>query len=215
MKSSRGLTRNPLRVYVEYDLINEDGRVVKRGRQLSHSFLIYWIKFIYLMINSCYEYNPPYITAVDTGGTSRTIPAAGSSYFWRVAPAFRAFVGDTYRGLVVGSGSTPNSSGTYKLESLIPHGTSAGQLQYGDSSTTDIQEISTGVFETSYYRPFLNASGGDVVVRECGVYVHMYDKDGVPRYFCALRDLLNPPNGVVVPNNSTLVVRYRFRITIS
>ena len=215
MKSSRGLTRNPLRVYVEYDLVDMDGRVVRRGRQLSHSFLLQWIKYFSRFLYTTVNTNPPTTSVIDVTGTSRTIPHTGSASFYYHVPGFWATVGQSDRGIVVGSGSTPNTADTYKLDSLISHGTAAGQLQYGDESVTDVTEVSPGVFEAVLSRPFTNVGGVDVVVRECGIYASIYDTFPSARYFCVLRDLLNPPDGVTVPDSYGIIIRYRFRMTIS
>jgi len=215
MKSSRGLTRNPLRVYVEYDLVDRDGRVVRRGRQLSHSFLVPWIKYLSRFLYTTSGTNPPTTSVIDVTGTSRTIPCTASYPFYYHVPGFWATIGQSDRGIVVGSGSTPNSSSTYKLDSQISHGTSAGQLQYGDESVTDVTEVSPGVFEAVLSRPFTNVGGVDVVVRECGIYALMHDTGANMRFVCVLRDLLNPPDGVTVPDSYGIIIKYRFRITIS
>jgi len=206
----------PLDAILEYEVIdNKTGRVINKGRQRVRSWLRLWIGLMYILANTNDTLTPPTTSVVDTGGTTRSIPYLGTDFLYRLVPGFRALTGDTARGLVVGSGSSPNTVDTYKLESQIGHGTNPGQLQYGATSTSGIIQVSPEVLEVQYYRPFINSSGGDVVVKECGIYAPMLDTDRNVRFFCALRDLINPPNGVVVPTEGALVIRYRFRITIS
>jgi len=207
----------PLDAILEYEVVdNKTGRVISKGRQRVRSWLKFWMQWMYILANVNDSTDPPTISAVDTGGTSRTIPYyAMQNYFRRIVPGLKAIAGDSGRGLVVGSGSSPNTVDTYKLESLIPHGTSTGQLQYGETSVSGPTQVSPEVLEVQYYRSFTNGSGGDVVIRECGIYASMFDYAGSVRYFCAARDLINPPSGVTVPDGSTLIIRYRFRITLS
>ena len=113
---------------------------------------------------------------------------------------------DTY-GILVGSSNQAFSVDDYNLISKIPHGTGAGQLNYGDIPSVDVY---TDYLE--FARVFDNYSGGDVTVYEIGVAVRttqLYDGTNETNYVLLARDVIS---ATTVPNNGRLSVTYTFKI---
>jgi hypothetical protein len=181
-----------IEAYIEWELLDPKGRVVKRGRQPVKSFVKAWIMALY----SNFAYAS--VTVTDTGGTSRT----ETLYPVRVnAPA-----GNTAYGIVVGTSDTPVTRDDYKLGSQITHGSGSGQLMYSAMSIDAPVAYGTGyLFRTM--RVFTNNSGADITVKEIGLYIY----NGV-YYFCIIRDVLTTP--VTIPNGYSWTVRYNFYFVV-
>jgi hypothetical protein len=121
---------------------------------------------------------------------------------------------DDGQGVVVGAGSESVSPTDYSLASKISHGTGSGQLDY------ESQVLRSSYSDTFSYvevaRSFVNRSGADVVVREVGLIARNYWKDySAVRNdvkFLIARDVL--PNPIVIPNLSSLTVRYRISLSL-
>jgi hypothetical protein len=180
--------------YIEWELIDPKGRIVKRGKQPIKSWVKQWIQVLYA------EFSNANTTFLDTSGISRTINAA---YFRADAGA-----GVTTHGIVVGSSDTPVTRDDYKLGSQIAHGSGTGQLMYGAMSIDPPVAYSTG-YLTRLMRVFTNNSGGDVTVKEVGVVI-LYS--GNLYYFLIIRDVLSTP--VTIPNGYSWTVRYNFYFVV-
>jgi len=128
--------------------------------------------------------------------------------------AFNASAGDDSYGIVVGTGTTVVTSEDFKLASKIRHGTSTGQLIYGEQSLAYSYGDTVSYVEIS--RVFTNNSGGIVTVRETGLIGRNYwkDENAVRNdvLFLVARDVLSPP--VSVPNLHLLTVRYRLTLEV-
>lgn len=114
-------------------------------------------------------------------------------------------------GPVLGSGTNAVDISDYKLQTLIAHGTSSGQLQY---SATVFGPPFTDT-TTSYIvvtRVFTNASGGNVSVNEIGLYAQYYDALVGLTSFCIVRDKL--PATITIPNGSNLTLNYTIKVII-
>jgi hypothetical protein len=94
---------------------------------------------------------------------------------------------DTY-GIVVGTGSNPESLESYALGAKIVSGNLAGQLSYSATDPPAISTIGTTKM-VAWVRYFNNNSGGAIVVNEAGVYTRgTYDNSSATFLMC--RDLL-------------------------
>ncbi|OYT26597.1 MAG: hypothetical protein B6U97_03500 [Candidatus Altiarchaeales archaeon ex4484_96] len=115
---------------------------------------------------------------------------------------------DTY-GIVVGSGSTAVSPNDYALESQIPHGTSAGQLDY-EACEAEPVSISGNRSEFKLRRQFIEKSGNAITVREIGIYVRQFirwNNSTKAKYpMMVARDVLSSP--ITVPAYGSLLVEY-------
>jgi hypothetical protein len=197
-------------IKIKYEVLLKDpnGKIVKRRKGVSKSLLanfMRWFRGVHTITDS---YSSSY-AMTDITGTSRTVPYATTGYQKNFG-AFGSPDNDPNRGIVVGSSDTPVNPNDYKLASQIPHGTGAGQLDYGAGTITDIS-ISDNVISFNHSRTFTNLSGATITVKEIGGYFVMVDNGNVFRSFCYLRDVLTTP--IDVPNNYTLTVIYTFQVT--
>ena len=112
------------------------------------------------------------INLKDTGGTVRY----GYNIGWQrtgslestTAYGFFRSSGSTVSGVQVGTGGTAVSFGDYVLESLIAHGTGAGQLSYGITETPSRVWVDP-TMTIQQARVITNTSGGSITVKEVGL----------------------------------------------
>jgi hypothetical protein len=179
--------------YIEWELRDPKGRIVKRGKQPIKSWVKAWIYYLYA------SFATTTINSLDITGTSRTI---SNNYSLNM----NGSPGETARGIVVGTSDTPVTKDDYKLGSQIAHGNGTGQLMYGAVSWDTPTAYGTGYLIRGI-RVFTNNSGGDVTVKEIGCYAC----NGA-YYFCIIRDVLTTP--VTIPNGYSWTVRYNFYFVV-
>jgi hypothetical protein len=201
-----------MRIYVELELKDKDGRILHRRRFRSHSYLKQFIAMLRgIMYQNFSTANAGNTSVVDTSGTARSYPNT-VQYIHKAGIPLNCDAASSEYGLVVGSGTNSNTVGTYTLQTLISHGSGAGQLSYGSHTFEDL--ITDG--STVYFRiirTFTNNSGASITVNEIGLYAKAYDSGGTARIFCIARDVLS--TGVTVGNGQTLTVRYKLSLTVS
>jgi hypothetical protein len=179
--------------YIEWELRDPKGRIVKRGKQPMKSWVKQWIQCLYVY----FGYTST--TIIDINGTSRTMSSANVF-------TLSSGAGTTTYGIVVGSSDTPVTRDDYKLASQILHGSGTGQLMYGAMSFDAPTAYGTGYLFRAM-RVFTNNSGADVTVKEIGLYVNFGGY-----YFCIARDVLTTP--VTIPNGYSWTVRYNFYFVV-
>ncbi len=115
--------------------------------------------------------------------------------------------GNTNYGIVAGTGINTVTMTDYALQTLIAHGTGAGQLSYGAVSFGNpTTSGKTRYFE--FQRALTNSSGGSITVNEIGVYIYPTSQ---AYYYMYLRDVLG--SGVQVDNGKVLTIKYRVTVT--
>lgn len=114
---------------------------------------------------------------------------------------------DDTQGIIVGSGSGAEALDDYALTTQIATGRAGGELQYY-SVETDVNfqyyawDSVARKFRVTFWRYFLNDSGGDVTVTEVGLVYGEFRS----RSIMLIRDLL--ASSVTVPHLNLLLVRY-------
>jgi len=205
-----------LKTFVEVEVRDKSGKLIYKRRYRAKSWLTQFIKVLkgHFATRHNTTIGNGNTTAVDITGASRTIPDHCNvrySYFTNISTLGDA--GDTSQGIVVGSGTTPNSLSTYALAQLIAHGTGAGQLSYGAMNVEEVTNPSENLLLFRLIRTFTNQSGADITVYEIGLHAKFTDSTGSPRTFLLARDVL--PSPVTVANGRTLTVRYIVSLTVS
>jgi len=193
---------------------DKDGKLVKRVEGESHSLLANFIKILRgLLSANAGVYTVP---VVDVTGATRSFYCTHWSSYKDYFYPMRADGGDdsTHRGIVVGTGTTPPSPDDYALESMIPHGTSAGTLDYEETVYEDVV-TSGNITSFNVVRMFINRTETPITVSEIGLIVWNYVWDNYTieadyRYLIA-RDVLSPP--VEVPGYGSIAVTYTFYVT--
>lgn len=194
-------------------IIERDGVIIYRGQ--SRSFVKnFGIILAGMLKNSGLGDTTKYVAVVNTSGNIANAPIEdiiGSSYTYYSPMAFSSGDNDDSYGIVVGSGSTPVSPDDYALASKIPHGTGAGQIDYNTHTVTSSYSDTSSYIEIS--RSFTNRSGSDIIVREVGLIARSYHTyRNVDIRVLVARDVLTNP--IVVPNLSSLTVRYRITLSL-
>jgi hypothetical protein len=200
-------------------IVELDGKEVYRGE--SRSFVQNLGKLLLAMFQSSGSGSYGNITSAtitNTSGNSATIygEAYGGSPTAGFAPmAVNSTAGTDSYGIVVGSGSTPQTYSDYALANQIKNGTGAGQLSYGVHTTTSSYGSTSSYITIS--RTFTNQSGSAIVVREVGIIARnvIYAANGISAdvKFLIARDVLANP--VTVNNLGTLTVTYTFTLSTS
>jgi len=210
MKKRRYATE---KLYYEVEVRDKDGKLLHRERRRANSYLKQYIALLKGLYFHKYNVNSiGNVTVTDTGGVSRAYPSSGSSL--NVSGiALKADAAEGDYGLMVGASDGANIVTTYSLGTPIAHGVGAGQLQYGASVVEDPSNPSGMDWIIRIIRTYTNGSGGSVTVKEIALYTKTVDSGVVARVFAIARDVLGTP--AVVPNGSTLTVRYIPKITVA
>ena len=120
-------------------------------------------------------------------------------------------IGETSRGILVGAGTNAPTINDYTIQTLIPHGTGPGQLQYS-AVTFGAPSSDATTSQFTVTRNFANGSGAQVTVYELTLVVQSYADSYIQYYHMVIRDVI--PGGIAVPNGQTLTVNYRIQVTI-
>jgi len=163
----------------------------------SRSFVIQ-----YLAIFISHRFYPDTPSVVDLNGATYDLKA-GAHQMYMIGD-----VGDGWKGILVGTGTTPVTNTDYRLEAKIDEGTGVGQLQHGAMSYSDPVEVA-GNIDHKMSRTFSNASGADITFNEVGIYARCTDVGGVHRHMMVARDLLT----YTIPAGGSVSVEYIWRTT--
>jgi len=186
-----------LEVYYQVCVREQSGLLVLETElRPAHSFTKQFAQLLYnIGLGAAYA-NPTAVT--NTGGSSVT-NVLNMTLLTNAGTAVQTW------GIQVGTGTAAESINDTALNTLIAHGTSVGQLQYGPvtfgaPSTT----ATTTTFR--HTRVFTNGSGGTVTVQEIGL-----TSGDATNNFLLVRDLTG---AVAVTNGQQLTVNYDFTTTI-
>lgn len=182
-------------LYYEIIVTDKFGRVLVREKRKARSYLKAYNQLIY----SCLSVTGQSIKCTD--GLNHTNTTSGF-YLLRV----KEDAGLTRMGIRVGSGNTAVDISDYKLEVPIEEGTGVGQFSH---SACEVGSPTVGAAESAFTveRSCLNYSGGDITVREIGIYANITstETEGTD-YACIVRDVLGM--AVVVPDGGRIRVIY-------
>ena len=210
--------------------LDEDFRELERHEQASRSWLRHFFDLAY--INLAFATNS--LAGInDVGGTARNLvasqrnPPPGLMIYSSAGGTMQAnmcsdpsavvwaasgiLYDGSWFGIQVGSNATPVTPLNDGMNTRIAHGVAPGNLMY--SGGTEIYDLAfadpNGSFKIRRY--FTNHSGGDVTVRETGIYSPgQYAGQTVER-FCICRDV---PVAVTVHDTNVLEVVYTVQITV-
>lgn len=110
----------------------------------------------------------------------------------------------------MGTGTNVPTINDYTIQTLISHGTGAGQLQYS-AVTFGAPSSDATTSQFTVTRNFANGSGAQVTVHELTLVVQSYADSNIQYSHMVIRDMI--PGGIAVPNGQTLTVNYRIQVT--
>ena len=173
--------------------------------QKSHSFLYNFIGWLQIIAgNQTGQYSSA--TYPFEGNLTNVSNASGSLL---IETFLNAGSGNSSYGIVIGTGSTANSTSTIALQSQIVNGTGSGQMQYGANNYSSIA-ISSNTVSFQMNRTFTNNSGASITVAEVGLYLWAgYTNQA----FAIERTVL--ASAVTVANTTPITVYYTIQLTIS
>lgn len=112
-----------------------------------------------------------------------------------------ASAGVITHGIVLGTGTTPATKDDYNLDTVITHGSGAGQLQFGACSISNVIDTGTS-WRATVTREVTNVSGSSITVNEVG----LTGMRGVARKYTMIERTVITP--VVMAHLETYIYRY-------
>ena len=109
-----------------------------------------------------------------------------------------------YVGINVGTGTAAESFGSYTM-TRVANGSSAGQLVWGNQTTSIAWNNTTKKWTNTLSRVFNNNSGADIVVSEIGIFAHKLNY-AIYNSQMISRDLLE--SALTVINGGSIAVAY-------
>jgi hypothetical protein len=210
-----------LEAFWELEVRDQNGEVVQRLKQRSHS----WVRNAYNLIFATLAgknldqgiFGAGYLSLKDTGNSVRYGESNGIVHWsdnWDgVTRGYRGPAGSHAYGILVGSGINPEDFESYYLHTVIANGTGPGQLSYVQGEAHSITWTpGTLTLKNDLIRYFNNNSGGDVDVNEVGLVAHgRMPENGNETNYMMARDLL--VSTVTVPDTGQLKVTYTIQLT--
>ena len=188
-------------LYYQIEVRDREGKLLKRERRKSRSFVQAWNKILYVL-TSCLNL----AGVVDTSGTSQTVLAIqGGTLRCDAAAA------DATNGVVVGTGTTAVSISDTALGTIIANGSGAGQLNYL-AVTFGAPSVSGSSCSFTVQRIANNGSGASITVTEIGIYCKAANLGGTVIYLLTIRDVL--ASSLAVPNGGAITVTYTIKVTV-
>jgi len=178
--------------YVIVELKNKDGKVVKRLKFKSKS----WVQNMALLLNGAFSSIS--FNLIDQLGNNVNVSPSTD-----VRAIFRVNAGsgnDTY-GILIGTGTNAVSPSDYKLGSKIPNST----LPYSGTTVESLSGSSSG-YSFTITRTFNNTGSDAITVSEIGLAISVVNTG-----ILIARDLLSSP--ITVQPNQVLTVSYTISIT--
>ena len=195
------------RLYLEYELIDGNGRLLRKGRRRANSFVGNIIALLWSLMTSktsggTYNIWASRSVIIDTGNVARPL---------NINTRANANTSEHLFGIRVGTGTTAVAIDQYDLASPIVHGTAAGQLLYG---ITTIETITRGATEWLFriIRTFSNLTDSTITVNEVGLFLLSENTGSVLYQFMLARDLIL---GLDIAPGATLTMRYVLSHSIS
>lgn len=179
-----------------YEIRKPNGEIIRVPNQLSHSFVQNFLYVLYLNAGHIFS-----IPVRKQDASFMNFGAGNTTYFLTTASAT-----ETTYGLQVGTGTSATTIGDYKLETLIAHGTSSGQLQYGASTVADVSST-TNTTSLILTRVFSNATAGSITVNEIAI-VGSTQFSGT---FMLARDVVTP---IVIGVGEQLTLNYTIQTNV-
>jgi len=203
----------------ELEVRNTEGELIQRHRQRSHSWTrnAYNALFTQLAGKDADDaaFGAGLLSLKDMSGIVRygSYPFTYGQYSVDGVDmaGYRAAAGRDDKGIIVGSGTNPESFEDYALQTKIPNGTGPGQLSYIQSEPHSVSyDTPTRVLRNQLVRYFNNNSGGDIEVNEVALVNSMQQPGAWPEFVMS-RDRLT--STVTVPDTGQLKVTYTVQLT--
>lgn len=188
-------------MYIKMDTVDLEGKMIQEGKFTKcHSLVQGFMGWLSTQVN-----NASTVSVPDTNNTARTITTALT---WWGGTGATPGIGITTHGILVGTGTTAPAITNYAMETLIAHGTGAGQLSYAAQvMTTTAWTVSGSDSYCDNTRTLTNSTVGTITIREVGYVINM---SSTTHRFLIDRTAANQ----AVTASTAVVITYRFKITV-
>lgn len=183
-------------IYIKLSETDKCGNIIKEGKEFKANSLVQGFASILSALMSATSNAIP-----DISNTSRTVAANAACFLATSA------IGNTNLGIVAGTGTNAVAVTDYALQTLIAHGTSAGQLEYGAQSIGTFTVSGSDAY-TSHTRTLINNSGGAITIKEIGFYAR--GNATTTHYFCIDRTLQE----YEVASGAGVLIEYKWKVTV-
>jgi len=183
--------------------VHKDGELIFDDKQRGHSWTRNFYNYKCLIGTNAGYTNVNFGTGYLSGKNNE---GSVISYLRNIEALTTGSVATTY-GIVVGTSDTAFNVEQYALGALIAHGTGAGQLTY-QASGFNSKAYALKVWTATSKRIFNNNSGGDITVKEIGLYSAYYSLA-----YLTERSVLSPT--VLVPDGAQLTATYEISMDFS
>lgn len=182
-------------------ITDKDGKLIKQKKMIGQSTTANFLQALYAHYNNFTTSSNFGFTAPFT--SNHVLRYTDGSYQNQASLEMNmdANVNDDSHGIILGSGTTPPTPMDYVIETLIAHGTGAGQLEYMQMRSSAGVVVSGNKSTLILSRIFINNSGGDITVNEIAMYFRN-PATGLPYLF--YRDLVT--GGDTITNTQTYTV---------
>lgn len=194
---------------IETWLISKDGQIKEHKKQIAHSFTIGWLKHIEGVISHAYNSVSVDTNITDIAGSSQTVAFVSNPQLGHIF-GIAAPAGNTNYGIVCGTGTTAVRADDYTIETIIGHGSSSGQLNYGGTSIIP-SSGSESLCQLSISRTVGNASGSSITVKNLGVLCSSRNTSAAQKYFLVIHDNCDQTIG----SGETWLILYTIKTSIS
>jgi len=195
----------PPDIFISFQ-VHKDGKLIFDNKQRGHSWTRNFYNYKCLVGTNAKNSN----TGFGAGHMSdKNIAGVYSGEIAYLGGALTTGAIAATKGIVVGTSDVAFNIEQYALGALIAHGTGSGQLVY-QASAFDSKAYASKVWTATSKRIFNNNSGGDITVKEVGLYA-IYSWDGST--YLLERSVLDPT--VLVPNTAQLTATYEISMDFS
>ena len=185
------------------------------GYMKSHSFVLQFqqviIEYIMCRVYGAQGVSPVFTTTSvrNTANSLKQLGAVPSTYSYSVIPAMNAPAATTTYGILCGTGTTTPVTADYAMQTLVAHGTSAGQLSYQATAVGSAGVVGANV-DTIIARVVVNSSGGAITLKEIGMATTVLDSSVTQCFFLIAHDAVNQ----TINNGEIAVISYDIRTTV-
>ena len=189
-----------MKIYYELTKYDKKNKIKTKTKERCRSFVKQFLQHFYT--NTCQITS----TILNTSGVASPVSYPSCCYINEGARD--SFYG--YGGIIVGTSDQAVTITDYALIIPISNGSTSGKLQYYGSYTCN-NIVAGATASLDIEGIFYNASGGDITVKEVGLYVKsIYSGSTGIIPLCIIRDVCTP---TTVSNGEWLKVKYTIQVT--
>ncbi len=178
------MSKNPVEaLYFKIEIRDKKGNLLRTSKlKRCHSFVLQYLQIEEIGMAKAYGADPDTVSIKDTSNTAQTMKWTNK--------AVEAGSGLTTYGILAGIGETAPANTDYAMQTLIAHGTGAGQMQYSSCSVGSASVVGSNV-DMTIVRSLTNNSGGTITIKEIGIVISAQDSTTTQRYFLIVRDAVS------------------------